>query len=194
MENLLIEIINSAKQDKNLVAIYTDKDDTNTFSVGYIIDQIDEGLFLHSIDTNGFDDGLMFMCLSDIYLLESGTTYLENLKIVNNENPKFNDYNSFILKRNHDNSIISDFLDKCLSDKKLVTVSLYFGKGLTGFINRISDDQVVLDSITLEGENDGVVCFKMEEINRIYFDGIDQRRISILFNIKNKDKNKKNEV
>jgi len=192
MGNLLIEIINSAKLHKSLVSIYTDKDETNTFSVGYIIDQIDEGLILHAIDTNGFDDGLMFMCLSDIYLMEIGTTYLENLKIVNNENPKYNDFNSFILKRNHDKSLIADFLDKCLSDKKLITVSLYFGKGLTGFINRISDDQIILDNITLEGENDGIVCIKIEEINRIYFDGIDQRRISILYNNKNKDK--KNEV
>lgn len=181
MENLFLEIINRAKQHKKLVAIYTDKDETSTFSVGYVIDQIDEGLILHSIDTSGFDDGLMFMCLLDIYLIEIDTTYLRNLKIVSNESPKFNDFNSFILKRNKDENLIVDFLNKCLSDKKLVTMSLFFGKEITGFINEISDDMIVLNIITSEGETNGIACFKIEEINRIYIDGIDQRRISILF-------------
>jgi len=180
MENLFLEIINHAKQHKKLVAIYTDKDETSTFCVGYVIDQIDEGLILHAIDTSGFDDGLIFMCLLDMYLIEIDTTYLGNLKTVSNEYPKFDDFNSFILKINKGENLIVDFLNKCLSDKKLVTISLFFGKEITGFLNKISDDMIVLNIITGEGETNGIACFKIEEINRIYIDGIEQRRISIL--------------
>ena len=180
MENLFLEIIFRAKQHDKLVAIYTDKDEPNTFSVGYIVYQLEEGLILNSIDTNGFDDGLMFMCLLDIYLIEIDTIYLKNLEIVNKSYSKFNDFNSIFFKRNKDEILINDFLNKCLSDKKIVTISLFFGKNITGFINKISDDMIVLNIITSEGENNGTGCIKIEEINRIYIDGIEQRRITIL--------------
>lgn len=182
MENLFLKTLNAAKQDKKLVAVYTDKEKIDSFSVGYIVEQIEEGLLLQAKDPNGFEDGLIFLNIDDIYLIETDTKYLRNLTIVISGYAKLKERKPFVFKRSKNESLIIDFLNKCLTDKILVSIKLFFGKGITGFINEVDQETLVVSAITDEGENDGNVYFKIEEIERVYINGIDQKRIEILLN------------
>lgn len=180
METLFLEAIHNAQQQKKLIAVYTDKDSTDNFSAGYVNAQIEEGLLLQSFDPNGFEDGLIFFNVGEIYLIETDNTYLKNLGIIISESQNLEKSNSFVFKRNKNERLINDFLNKCFTDKLLVTLKLYFGKGVSGFINKIDEETICLNVVTDEGENDGMAYFKVEDIERIYLNGIDQRRMNIL--------------
>lgn len=180
MENLFIKILTQAKKRKKLVAIYTDKDNTDKFSAGYINDQIEEGVFLQSIDPNGFMDGTIFLNIDSIYAIDYDNKYLANLEYLYQNKDKLQEKNTFEFKRSQANYLIEDFLEKCSSEKILITIKLIYDVGVTGYVKTLSEDDVCINVVTDEGEQDGVTYFKVEDIERIYLNGLDQNRLKIL--------------
>jgi hypothetical protein len=178
MENLYLNLIKSAKDENSLIAIYTDKDNINSFSAGYVEGLLNEGLLLKSVDPNGFFDGLIFLCINDIYQLEIGSKYLNNLKIINADYSYTVD---FSLKKEREKNLIYSFLVFCKIEMKFVSLLLYFGKEIIGYIKEVSNINILINSVSNEGEEDGLVCLKIDEISRVYIDTNDLKRVNILF-------------
>jgi hypothetical protein len=184
MENLFLNILKQAKKQKKLISIYTDKDNTDKFSAGYVNDQIEEGVFLQSIDPNGFDDGIIFLNIDNIYIIDYDNKYLANLEQLHKNRDKLQAKNTFTFKRSEGKCLIEDVFNKCKDEKILITVKLIYDVGVTGFVKDLNEDDVCVNVITDDGEQDGLTYFKIEDVDRIYLDGIDQKRINILLSKK----------
>lgn len=175
------DFIKNCKDANKLIAVYTNKDNTEKFSVGYILEQIEEGLLIASYDSNGLQDRIILLNLNDIFMIETDSLYLKKMyKLINNF--KFINSEKFVFKRNNDFSLLYNLLNQCFEEKKLITIKSIFGFDVSGLITEQNDDVVIIQEISNYGEEDGLVCIKIEDIEKIGIDGQDEQKLSFLRN------------
>jgi hypothetical protein len=178
MEDLFIKLILQAKEGSKLISVYIDKDDINKFNAGLVKDIQEDMLYLQSYDPNGFEDGVIVIRLADIYHLEYGNKYLNSLEkvIPNVEKIQKNTKN---LKPGKN---LVETLKTCMKQKLITSIKFVYSKGVTGYIKEVDDESVLIEVITFDAEKDGINCVAIGDIERVYFDGLDERRISFLLN------------
>jgi hypothetical protein len=71
-------------------------------------------------------------------------------------------------------------LDKCLEDNVLVSINLAYGTGHFGIIKKIDKEFILLQTMNEIGHEDGVSCFKISDIVRIFIDDKKLRKIKLL--------------
>lgn len=180
MENILFKLILKAKIEKQLIAISTDKDDTDKFAVGFVKNFDDTTLVLQAVDPEGTNDGLIIINIDDIYIVNIGDKYLEQLSLFHDKSNELSKEEIFEMTSNKKTVLFLSIIEKCISEKLLISINLIYDRGIIGYINESDDEFISITNVTESGETDGVSCVKISDIERIYIDSIDLRKIKLL--------------
>lgn len=63
-----------------LVSIYTDKDDSDSFTLGYLLQMDNDNILLNVIDSYGEENGFCTIKLSDIFIFDGDKMYAEKMQ------------------------------------------------------------------------------------------------------------------
>jgi len=176
--NLFFQSINNALNEKELISIFTDKENTDNFSAGFVIILNEETLIFNSINPDGMDDGLEVININDIYEIAYDDQYLKRLKFLRENSDEFIKKTEFILSDNEKS--FYDVLCKCKENKVLVSINLCYGIGHYGIINEIDGECVLLQDFDEIGKEDGFSCFKISDIIKIFIDDKKLKKIKML--------------
>jgi len=173
----IVEILNELKKTEELCSIYSDGNNTDKFSVGYVMD-IDETYYvMESIDPYGKTDGLFCKIIENIVFIEKETIYLEKIMKLNKfykqqRYPKYElqkDPLLSLLKFAQKNSKVCSF-ELCESSKD----------NMVGIINEITDEFIEIECFNDYGKNDGTAIVELGKISSVSCDSSDEKVIEIL--------------
>ncbi len=178
MKELFKKYLLKAKKENKLVSFRTNTEETEKFSVGYIIGINDEIVNVKSVNPNGLSDGILMIRLKDIYEIDTDDKYIRRLelKIKNQKKilrdisvpPYFYDYeyNMFLI------------LQKSKEENQLIYINFYHG-GFYGYVKELTQEELLFEIYTEYGEYDGLSVFLIEDIKNIILDDIDNRSVEL---------------
>lgn len=163
MKELCMKNVLELYSNRNeLVSICADKEDQDTFSVGYIKDLSNELFVIDSYDSDGCRDGIKVRKISDVIVIESGGSYEKKIQ---NSIESVDDLNTgkvlFIPSIENFHALL-----RGLSAKKIL-VEIYYGLPeykYVGIISEIDAHLVRIEKKDEFGENDGVGYLLIDKI------------------------------
>ena len=143
-------ILQQIKSAELICEIYTNRENTDSFSVGYVLSIDNDYAIFQLYDPDGLFDGFRVMTIESIYTLKTNTNYLYKLqkKMVEVELSKDFSYN--------DNLLIN-FLNHVQQTNELCQISVcdsdYYDS--VGFVKSIFEDKLFVNQINPKGKSDG---------------------------------------
>ena len=164
------------KDEKTMVAIYTNENDGDAFSVGYICDLEQDRALLLNVGIHGEYDGYTALYIDDIFRVECNGKYLDKMKKLISF-----DIDEKIIVFNQENTL--DFLiAKAKNDNKILAIQYNYDSEIKGYVKK-SDTVIHVIEIDEYGYEDGRNIISMNSINKIVFDDVDCRDLEKLFKI-----------
>lgn len=170
-------LIRSMEKNK-MISIYTDLDDTERFSVGFLRGISENHVLIGAISSEGLYDGFYTQKLSRIYRVEDQTQYLDRIqKLYSIENQHHPEINAKEI------SSIYDLLYYALSNKLIVSIELLDSEinDSRGFVKTIDDYDILVDQIDYYGESDGLTVINLDDISEVTCDSVREQALKILY-------------
>ncbi len=131
---------------KELCCIYSDKNDTCSFMLGYILTYSEDRIVIQSIDKNGLTDGFSLKMIDEIFLIETKTDYIE---AINKKHPNIIETADFLLCNTK--SLTYNLLYYAMNNKSKISIQLHSSgySDADGYVSNITEQSV---SISLTNE------------------------------------------
>ena len=174
-----LEIMDQAKLADELVAVYTDLNNTTKFEVGYIVDFDENYYILKRVSPQGEDDGYLLGKTKYIYRVELDTLYLKKmLKLI-----KYYGITRQKTFFEHDDLLLS-FMKFAYQDKKIMSIELFESENqdIVGYVSKFNSDNCTVMQITESGDSNGYSICNLADISFIVYNSEDQKVLEILNN------------
>jgi hypothetical protein len=191
MRAIFEKYLRQAKEKNKLVAIRTNVNDADKFSVGYILGLNDDTISIKAISPQGLPDGIFTIQTDDMYGIDLDDEYTRRLEAKEKNNKKiFADIPAPSFFSDADLNI-GKVITKAKDAKQMIHINFYRDMGLYGFINELSDEEFVIEVYNDYGDYDGTSVYLIEDIKNINWDDEDIRLINLLRKGKNTGPNKR---
>lgn len=167
----------TAKNQKSIVSLYTDKEYMDKFSLGYVQGVSNDYVLLASITPNGLYDGFTIKHYNNIYHVESKDKYGEKI------------HKLYVLKKqqhshielNTDNLIV-DILQYAMTKCLVVSVELNDSgyNDLQGFVSDIQEGKIIIKQLDQYGKSDGESIALIEDISCVTCDSEEENAMKLL--------------
>lgn len=129
----------------------------------------------------GEDDGFIYRLIEDIATIEIDTVYLEDIKILSDNNKvAVRDLNV------SNGAILIDLINYVMTNKLICTLELSHNidRCICGIINEIDESLLKVEIINERGQESGYAYVDIDEISSIIVQSQDERKLQILYNKK----------
>lgn len=156
-----------SKSKQILLEIYRDLENTDKFSVGYIIDYNDNEVLLALIDPTGNYDGYCVYRSEDIFKVSKDTKYINMFNIIDGRIDKSN---IKILN----NNLIYTLLQYAKRNKYIVSIEIENSGYMDtiGYVTNVDNNISQIQNINEYGEPDGIDFISISSISCINCDSI----------------------
>lgn len=157
------DILISSADSNEPISLYTDIEDSEKFSFGFVLGVSDDYVLLGSINPYGFFDGYTLKSCQDIYRIEKndnyGTRVYRLYQLHNQNHARFKLTTDFI----------RDMLDYSLTEHFVVSLEINESgyDDIQGFVDKIVDDIVYINQVDDDGNSDGDTVISIEDISGI---------------------------
>ncbi|HBT65112.1 MAG TPA: hypothetical protein DEB10_10685 [Ruminococcaceae bacterium] len=167
----LLSFLNASYRDIEIVLVYTNSEQTQSFSAGIVSEIFDNEVIISHYLPNGKYDGYVVKQIVDIYKIETNSKYVKKIKILSEINNTKHDK----LCRVKENGFLT-LLTYAYETKKVVTIELIDSDNndAVGFVEQINDKCCTISMLDDYGENDGVSIFNIDDISHLSCDGDDE--------------------
>ncbi len=173
----MIEILDKLCEEGTLTSIYSDRDDYDRFSVGYILSLDSDNVLLEHISPNGIFDGFSIVKKEDIYRLENEGLYLEKIKLLN----KIKKEKRHNLPIKTDGCLLLNFIDYIVENNIFAKISINADSpDIMGYIVEASNTDIIVIQINYYGKYDGKTFLLIDDIERIEIEDSDCKDMSML--------------
>jgi hypothetical protein len=160
---MINELIN-IKEERKIVSVYTNIDDTTKFMVGYILGVNDEWFVLLSISPTGMYDGLIIDQVNRVLRMNVDSKYEKKILSLQQDNIQETELITF-----RKENIMLEFLNFAEKNKHIISVEIE-NSGcyeIQGYINKIKHEVIIIDEISEYGENDGSSTVNILNITKV---------------------------
>jgi hypothetical protein len=170
-EDDLLSYLNTSYKNKEIVLIYTNPEQTQSFSAGVVSEIFDNEVIISHYLPNGKHDGYVIKQIDDIYKIETNSKYVKKIKILSKINKTKHDK----LCRVKDDAFLT-LLTYAFETKKVVTIELIDSDNndAIGFVEQINDKCCTVSMLNDYGEEDGVSIFNVSDISHLSCGGDDE--------------------
>lgn len=154
------------KKNKELVCVYSDTTDPESFSAGYITGVTDENMIIFHLTPKGKYDGYILLSIDNIFLMEYNTKYSKKLQKISDSL-----LNNDIVYFESDDLKLS-LLEYARENNFIIEVQL-INSGINDVIGKVAiveDGLVKIDRYNEYGESDGQAVFNISNITRLVCD------------------------
>lgn len=171
------EYLCSAMANNVPVSIYTDKNDTDKFSFGFIQGVSNDYILIAAITPFGFYDGYTIKSYIDIYRIESQDKYgkkVHKLYLLHEQKHQLVD--------NLTDNLILDLIRFANEKHLAVSIELFHSESddLQGFVADIQGDMVTIEQLDDDGKKDGNSVISLEDITDVVCDSDLQMALKLL--------------
>lgn len=165
------EIIKQFCGVSELVELYTDKNNTDSYEVGYVVAYSDNMFMVHSYHPRGVDDGFFVQRIEDLYCVSYGTQYCEKIfKLIAHqaETAKQPMLEGFQTSGN----MMYDVLNECMYNQQIVCVVLYNEYEVFGRVKNVNLNTFEIEIVKGDGTFDGFTILRWEDVRVVSVDGV----------------------
>ncbi len=184
MKKLFKKYLLQAKRNNQLVAIRTDDEDADKFSVGHLLGINDDTVSIRAINPKGQPDGVFTVRTENLYGIDLDDRYIQKLELKSNNLDKIYASNALPPFYSDGDVNFEKILLNAKESNQMIHVNFYRDLGLYGLIIEINSEEFAIKVYTSDGQPDGVSIYLIEDIKNINWDDEDIRILNIL-----KDKN-----
>ena len=189
MDKLLREILQESQDKKKIIGIriYGHED---SFYSGYIQSFNEQICQIRHFSTYGKDDGIIVEKIEGIENIEYNEDYSESQQYIVQKNEEIDKSNLkdyiFDLSENwkYEN------LKKFVGQKIIVNIENSKMEKICGFVNRVTESELIMNAIGELGQDEGLSYYKLEDINSIQPDDLECRKRLCLYKWKTNNKEK----
>lgn len=143
-----------------LVSIYSDSDDPDSFTLGYLLQMDDDNILMNMIDSYGEENGFCTINLSDIFIFDGDKMYSEKmLKLFSLKNQKRR-----YIANSETNPIVA-FLKNAVENNLLVEVNE--DDNYIGYVSYYSTETLVLQLIDNYCNDMGTATIDMKHVGTL---------------------------
>ena len=164
------------KDEKTMIALYTNENNCDAFSVGYICDLEQERVLFLNVGVHGEYDGYTVLCINDIFRIECNGKYLDKMKKL----ISFAIDEKIILDSKE--SVLAFLIAKAVNDNKILAIQYNDDSEIKGYIKEVNTVISIME-IDEYGYEDGENIISMDSINKIVLDDVECRDLEKLFKI-----------
>jgi hypothetical protein len=176
-QHVLNKILEQSKEAKQIVGFYTYKDE-DEFWAGYVLDYNDEFVLIQHLSKLGLKDGIVLMKVDNIKSVETDEDYLNAIWLLM-DNPLVNqtikdapipveeNWQQAMLKANP-------------TPDKVVSLNIS-DEVIYGIIREFDDNYMSVRRVGSSGADEGILIYKMEDINSMHFDSLEARKRQKLY-------------
>jgi hypothetical protein len=172
----------SIKEEKKIVSIYYDRQDTSKYTVGYIVSLSEDDIILNLIGQDGLNDGYMFLKIVDIFQIDTSGLYEAKIaKLVELNKTKLENVNFGI------DNLLMEFFKYAMDNRLIITFQLCDSgeTDITGFILEIADNVVKIKKVDNYGNDDGESVILLEDITLLICNSNRECSLKLVFNASN---------
>jgi len=164
-------------QKDKLYSIYDDIETTN-FHVGYFIDSDEDFLLFNLITTRGFEDGFFLMREENVYRVDFEDRYIDRITKLMQIHNQCKRTSSF----SNSDGLVKSLLEFAQNNYFLVVIELENGDFVTGNIESVESDGVIIHIVSDDGVVEGKSKIWFDSILRMAVDSGEGRNIQALMN------------
>jgi len=171
------EYLLSAKTSNDPISVYTNKNDTDRFSFGFIQDISEEHVLIESVSPLGFYDGYIIKEKEEIYRIDRMDSYGKKMRKLFSLRQQSHQ----IVERKTDNLILN--LMYFANENRLVVTIELFNSGsydLQGHVGVIQDNVVTIEKLDENGASDGSSVVSLADITIISCDSDNEMALKLL--------------
>ncbi|MDR3287355.1 MAG: hypothetical protein LBT27_07925, partial [Prevotellaceae bacterium] len=179
------EILNRLFKDK-LIEVYTNKNDMSKFHAGILEHIYEDSFIIKSYHYTGLTNGFVLIRNTDVYKINKDTPYLKRLAfLIKNiiQETIQNKYSELELSSTPDYGI-DIVINECYKRNLLVSINLIYDVKIKGKIIKYDDEFIQIEQFSDYGDNEGISIIRYEDVENIYFDGLEENIITSLINEK----------
>ncbi|MEQ9165039.1 MAG: hypothetical protein RLO12_02180 [Fulvivirga sp.] len=180
----MIDILEKSKSDKKFIGIWLYNDDDGFWS-GIVKDYTDDFVILQHYTKYGKPDGLIIEKIENIESIDFDDDYSRAMEYLI-KNSELIDVDSEVeIKINNPETWQKDILDDQIGKKdRIVRVQINHNNYYSGFVEWCDEDSLILALIGDEGQGEGKSIYKIEDINAIRVNDLENRKKLLLYNWK----------
>lgn len=177
-KNLIIKILKESMIENKVISIYTNKRNTNLFSVGIVVKYDEDEVVLKSIDYYGEYDGYIARKIDTIFNIDIDTKYnttlykLYTLKKQKHSKIKFNE--------SCKDSIYKELIENAMNNNLFVSIKEKNKKEYTAKIEKMEKHTLYLNIINEYGIHLKKYLSNIDDIKKINCDTKDEQCIQLL--------------
>ena len=176
--NLFKNILNKSRNENLYLSIYTNKENTNTFSMGIACNHDDDFILLKKVSPEGNYDGFSIILLEDVYCVEFEDIYLKKVQLVIKED--IIKLQSDVQAHLSNNFRFDDAIDLFIKQQYLVSIDLIYDRGFIGYIKEFDGENIIINNVDDNHNSEGFSIFKVSEIEKINLFSTELRAIANL--------------
>lgn len=173
------KLLNKAVDEKSLIGIRTNKLDWGQTIIGYIVELNESDFTINEIDEYGMLIGNTVIQMTDVLHLEYDDRYQKRLQFTYENSETFNPNSCVTIWK--EGKELMPHLNMLKETDKLFTFFLNEDDYVIGFLQDITEDQILIRNIGKEGDDDGVSCYYIEKFIGIRFDSLSEQKINLLY-------------
>jgi hypothetical protein len=187
MDNLLREILQESQDKKKIIGIriYGHED---SFYSGYVQSFNDEIFQIRHFSTYGKDDGIVIEKIEGIENIEYNEDYSESQQYIVQKSDEIDKSNLINYNFDLSENWKSENLKKFIGQKILVNIENSKMENICGFIIRVTESELIMNTIGELGKDEGLSYYKLEDISSIQPDDLECRKRLCLYNWKTNKK------
>lgn len=174
------DMMKRAMQSGNLVEVYTDREETDRFCVGWVLAMDEEYYAMRCTDKYGTYDGYIVRKLDMVYMVCEDTQYIRRIeKLGAQKDCGFEPDTGMDLRIQ-----MLDYAQEkgCVVQVELMDSGSYDAEGFV----EVTDEGVCISMLDDNGCFDGRAAFSWEDVTEICCDDIDNRRLRRLHELQTK--------
>lgn len=163
------------EKGEELIAVYSLPEKQEFFEVGFLIETDEETIMLESYASDGSADGYLVIHIDDIYRIEQDSKYLHAMNQLRAPQRQES-------MREFSGNCVDDIICHVQKNNRILTINLLERDGdkVTGYVQEINDDTIVLKTVNEYGEPDGLTTVYKEDCSVLACESADDIRLEKL--------------
>ena len=178
-----MSLLNQLKEQKKLVSIYLDKENTEKFFLGFLSAIDEDSYILSSYTPSGYEDGFIWGKIENIYRVDSDGKYEKKmLCLIHSHEKTVSPLSAFSEKNN-----LCELLTLSLEKGAFVMIELLDSgyDDVCGIVKSIESDACCITSIDEYGDYDGECVVGFSDISQVAYNSEEGKKRMILYQNRN---------
>lgn len=179
--SLLFDVLQKSKEEKKIISVWKYNDDSGFF-VGFVKDFNEEMIILQHFTKYGKMDGIIIERIEAIKSIDFDDDYSKSMQYLI-ENPNLLDQQDEInVNLNLNEEWQFEMLRQVEGDKNVVvSVEINRSDYYSGFILFVSETDFIINCLGKNGEEEGKVIYKLEDVTSLRVNDIEDRKRKLLY-------------